>query len=1184
MPKAKIESEMRPKGRLREEIKELASLHGAYIIASSKDSVSKSMMNDRLAAMATAVGRVKGYQHLDLHFYDRAKVAQWVRSHPTWVTWVLSKVGKPVRGWSGFGNWTNSPRGNDPYIADETVRLQDRTTSNRQPVSVVDGIRNLRSILAAPQSSVRLVGLSGTGKTRLVEALFDDRISETPLNRDTALYTDISFAQHPDPVEMSNALVSSRTRITLIVDNCPPGLHRTLSRICTQPESLISLITVEYDVRDDLPEETNVFKLEPASSPVIEGLLRARFPAITEANIQQVARLSGGNARMAIAIANTVATDEPLGHLRDRDLFDRLFVQGNPEDKGLLKSAELCSLVYSFDGDKVGADSELASLGNLRSISAEQLYADVACLMSRDLVQMRNVWRAVLPHALANNLATNALNSIPASKVVSHFLTSPIRLLRSFAHRLSFLHTSAAARKVAIELLRECGPAMKYNRGEVIAMLENLAPVVPDDALRVFETAAAEHGIELYGSEATTFRWQICKTLWHIAYDEALFPRAAALLATFARHERQESSSPGRHFLKVLHQSRYSGTLASAEVRASFVDKCLLASDVESNLIGVELLGAALEDEVTGSHETYEFGARSRGYGYMPESRAAVVDWFSRFFVLVAKFGIPECLHFDTIRKLLSERLFGLWVHVELYREIAELSRFLANSNPWPEGWAAIRNVLRYRKQLSSQCIEEASKLEADLAPQDLAAKVRSIALSKVHHPFDFCEIDDVTSYTESYERGEKIAFELGIQLATKESDVVRDLCPEIVCCDGPRVFAFVRGVVVSSADPVAAADALVSAYRTAEPKLRRYNVLYGILAGLSEVNSNLASEALETFANDEEIASVFPDLQLTHSIDNAAFSRIRRSITNGVVDAFAFRRLSYSRLQRQLGDDRLLELLDLLRPLSGGVDVTLDVLSARFQDAENSSPLGKVRTFGRHFLSVYDASADRARRQEHDYDLEIIVRNCISEKVGSSVTSRLCKQIIAGFSKYTISHHDYPRLLGALAVARPEQFLDEMLLGSEGARRMRPYATYLADRNANPFDKVPDDTLIAWCAIDPVVRLPKAASAIVPFEINDKSEPLRWRSIAIAILDLSQDQAATLAVFSRSLFEFNSWAGYRSRILQQRAPLLQVFFDHKTRAVADWAKDRHARLLTEISAFRAEEERDRQRDNERFE
>ena len=67
-------------------------------------------------------------------------------------------------------------------------------------------INDLRKAVNATQP-VRLVGLSGVGKTRLVQALFDVRIetAEPALNPGNVIYTDVS--DQPDPQEFSFSLV-----------------------------------------------------------------------------------------------------------------------------------------------------------------------------------------------------------------------------------------------------------------------------------------------------------------------------------------------------------------------------------------------------------------------------------------------------------------------------------------------------------------------------------------------------------------------------------------------------------------------------------------------------------------------------------------------------------------------------------------------------------------------------------------------------------------------------------------------------------------------------------------------------------------------------------------------------------------------------------------------------------------
>lgn len=427
MPRQKILEEMRPKGVLRDSIKELIQAGGAYLIVSSKASTTEKALANRIKAMRDAVADVDTDRCLHVDFLDQGRVATWVRDHPALILWVRYKIGRSLQGWKPYENWANAPGGiEEEYLLDDGLRLHDGTGSNRA-LSVQDGLLRLRSALSSPGSSVRLVGLSGVGKTRLVQALFDERTGEQTLAPALAIYTDISASPAPEPCAMAEHLIALRTKAVLIIDNCPPDLHRCLTKICNQPESKVSLLTIEYDVRDDLPEETSVFKLEPASDELICKLLRKRFPHISQVDAQTIADFSGGNARIAIAIANTVRNGESLSSFRDNDLFERLFWQTDQQkNESLLRSAEVCSLVYSFDGEDISpTQSELQFLAFFTERSAADLYRDVAELKRRELVQSRSVWRAVLPQAIANWLAKRALESIPKDVLLQSGCSNP---------------------------------------------------------------------------------------------------------------------------------------------------------------------------------------------------------------------------------------------------------------------------------------------------------------------------------------------------------------------------------------------------------------------------------------------------------------------------------------------------------------------------------------------------------------------------------------------------------------------------------------------------------------------------------------------------------------------------------------------------------------------------------------
>jgi hypothetical protein len=619
---------MRPDGAIRPVIQELADEAGSYVIVSSHGSTADIALRNRRNALREALTGVVNAAQLHTDFYDRTRLATWVRQHPGLITWVKEKVGRALAGWRPYGPWSGASEGVEAeYLLDDKLRLDlgEHLSAPAQPI--IEAIDQLRDVLAQPGKMVRLVGLSGVGKTRLVQALFDARIGSRSLPPSLAVYTNLSDNPDPQPTGLASDLIANRTRAVLIVDNCPPDLHRRLSDLCAASGSTVSVLTVEYDVRDDQPEGTQVVTLDTSSPELIEKLVRRRFSHLSEVDARTVAEASGGNARIAIALAGTVERSETLAGLSDDELFQRLFRQRHDPNDALLLAAQACSLVYSFQGEALAGDeAELPRLALLADQAPRELYRHVGELLRRDLVQQRSVWRAVLPHAIANRLAVHALEDTPYDLIDQALVTGATeRLARSFSRRLAFLHEHPRAVAIVERWLVPgglLGDATALNDlGR--AMFENVAPVLPEAALAALERVG--------GSDpevAAIVLGQHRSLLLSLAYDPPLFERSASLLALAAtktsdEREAKEASDTFASLFTIY----LSGTHATIDQRLGVIEALLRSGEPKERSLGLAALDEVLEATHFSSGRRFEFGARSRDYGYRPRSDEDVTRW-----------------------------------------------------------------------------------------------------------------------------------------------------------------------------------------------------------------------------------------------------------------------------------------------------------------------------------------------------------------------------------------------------------------------------------------------------------------------------------------------------------------------------------------------------------------------------
>ena len=882
--KSKIPGEMAPKGVFRQAITDLAGKSGAYIIVSTKDDLSDSSLSERKQAMADCLAAHGFAGRVLLDFYDSRKIADWVENAPAIVAWLRNELGKPLEGWRPYGPWAyHETNVEDEYLLDDKLKVI--TPNAEEGIGVIYAINRLRGDLSKDGSSVRIVGLSGVGKTRLVQALFDNRITTTnvPLDQGNVLYTDLSDNPTPQPAAMLDALFLEGSDCVVVVDNCGQDVHQKLTEIVKRPDGKIRLVTIEYDIRDNLPEGTTCYQLEGASGEVIAKLLKRHFQTLSALDVDKIVEFSDGNARVAFALAATSEAKGELAQLRDDELFKRLFVQKHTESNELQRCAEAASLLYSFDVEDTSENSELAVLSSAAEVTITTFFRNVSELQKRGLVQARGKWRAVLPHAISNRLALNAVQSNHPGILIQRFVDdAPERVSRSFSRRLGYLHESKHAQQIVESWLKPGGLL-----GEVASlstlkqeMLENISPVNQRAALDALLRAIEKPD---FISPSNPGRARIAHLLRSLTYESALFDEAAAALLKLALEEPEDYKSDSTcDILQSLFYLHLSGTLATPEQRATFVRTLAFSGAARESKLALLLLRAGLESDHFSSHYSFDFGALKRGYGWHPRSLKETQWWYILFIQIAIDLGKTTTAVGSNARAILGVAFRGLWRNARMEETLTIAARELAPVDRWPDGWIGIRNTLHWDKEhINPESLDRLKALEQEIAPRDLRTKIQAKVLSRGSFGVDLDDDFEPDSHGDWWVKAHEEAQALG-KAAAQDDETLVDLAP-FLCGNNTtnKIESFGVGVGQASISARHILDRLKPLVEHPPADGFDLQFITGLIKGWNQANPVEVAAFLDQAVEDDVWGPLFPSLQFAIELDQLGLSRLIKSLGN---------------------------------------------------------------------------------------------------------------------------------------------------------------------------------------------------------------------------------------------------------------------------------------------------------------
>lgn len=1200
MPKAAITKEMAAENELSPTISEQAAKSGSYIIVSLDDDCSPPMRKDRLKAMRDAVKDDRNSGNIHLDFYDRSKLLQWLRQHPSVILWVKGKLGQGYSGWQPYGAWSNPPQGADDTLISAPGVTVTLPSGKGQKLSIEDSIEPMRDLIRSTAKAVRITGLSGVGKTRIVQALFDETVGTNALDRTVAVYVDTGAEPDPSASAMLDRLIAEGRRADMILDNCPSELHSALASKVSATDGEVSLITVEYDIRDDKPQTTEVIHIETVGPEVAELLLIRRFPGIGRNNARRIAEFADGNARVSLAIAERVEEGESLAQLSDVQLFNRLFEQRNHPDDDLQEQAEILSLVYSFSvSNPEAGPNELEVLGSILGHSQSQLFRSVKKLLDRHVVQKRAHWRAILPHAIANKLAASALDSIPIDRLRTTFEASGRqRLLMSFAHRLGLLHDHPVAKEIVETWLRPDGLL-----GQILAlddmavrMLDYIGPVAPEALLNRIEaelTAPDFEGIEpRYSPRRTT----ILSLLQSLAYEPSAFDRCVRLLIRLADHEDESSNYDAvRDKITRFFQAYLSGTHAPLGQRIAIMNECLSSEVAGRRSLGLRMLSTALDGPPWTGSGVNEFGSRPRDFGFQPNHNE-LVEWRSAFIDVAVRLGTSGDPDLEGPARLTLANTFRrMWRQEAMRDKLVDAARKLHAYHPWGEGWKAVRSTIYfdYTKRRGVDDFEPLPDnlvaLERELEPDDLVPTIMTYVLGKGHDYWaldaDF-DHDDTNKYREAEKRLETKALRLGEDFAASDHEL-DELGPNLFSNDWmPYRAAFGRGLAKGAHNLRAGWQQLVEQLEQQPEAAKDFAVFGGFIEETDSVDPALAQKLLDQCAQHAELRHVLVGLHPRREFTETDLDRCMALLDDPGIHPRMYEsllwRVEYANLPRGRG----LDLAQRLLSKPNGDEVVLEALCMKLHGQKEAED-----TLGSDLRLIGLRAATQRLQRDHsdpggsmDHNMERVVSAALRFDGNEAEKLEWLDTIFTVVEECYGYIHAFENAIETTVALMPKSFLNRIFEGSREDQDRRLCFILHDGLRRPPLAKLDVDILIEWCRTRSDTGVWASVAPGISLWSKDGGQgAVTMSESAIRLLEASPEPGAVLEAFAECVTP-SSWSGSRANVMQPRADAIGRLVEHDSADIAAAAKSVYAKLVKLIEREKADEQREDEEREQRFE
>jgi transcriptional regulator with XRE-family HTH domain len=1110
-----------------------------------------------------------------VQFRDASQIAEWVNTSPPVATWVLEQTQPGLAGW--FRDWTH------------WAGRSDHDGSTWVPDSRLDPLRTkLRQLVTPLRGVVRIVGLSGIGKSRLtLEALGPTEEEEATgqLLSDLVLYAVESEAGATAMKSAVQNLADSSVRAIVVVDQCATDTHRDLAAIVKRSSSRLSLVTIDPELpAGNLPSDA--LRLEPADAKVVEAILKQAAPNLQSDDQRRLLKFSSGYPKMALLLGQAWLKDGSIATVSDDELVERVLVGRSLADRQSLLDAGMLLGTFGLLGTK-SPSTDIEDVAPLaRNKTADELRAALGDLSARGVAENRGRLLALQPRPVALRLAERQWRQWSDKRWDEILAGSlPKHLRTKAADQLALLNDRPIATEVTKYVCRLNGPFASLDALGVDGNAEILSSLAEIDAEavvmlieRLIDPLSLEERKKIDGDLRRHLVWALEK----IAFLEKTFEQGASLLFKLALAENETWDNNATGEFKAIFPALLGNTAADGRARLRLLDELVDRNDpVEMPLVvGALLKGATMHSYSRGVGPEIQ-GSRPVLAPWQPKTWKDVFDYIidcvERLVALAKRndaIGAQARQGLGHNLRLLVSR--GFIDKVEKWA--ADIS---ADHRYWPEAIDSLADVLQYDKAgIEPGVAERVQNLIDRLTPDDLRGRAKFLLTDM---PWDYL-VDE----THDFEAGRKRQLEAVEQLTgdlLREPTVISELLPQLSAGEHRMVYEFGRNLAKQAPKPLEWLMPIKAEFVAAPTGQKNERMLVGYLTGLADTHPDVIAQFKKEAISSMIFGPVLVMIMASIGITEADVKLVSSGLHDGKIAPKELMTWTVGGVLKTLPPEVLTPLFDQLLAMDGDAySVALDLMGMYVHGTQ-----GKVDSL-RPQLVLAATTLERRRKkpgsQMDAYHFKVL----IGWLLGRGWEDTDARLVAVALANHLARDPDgeagemikplLPKLLSKFSgVVWP--ILAQAIGSSDKLRSWRmqsalgdPYS--FGDRKSPPILSLPEDVLFAWCHAQAEVGPAFVAGVASVLASNDANAPNQeFHPIIRRLLDEFGDRDDVLKHIEQNMHSFGWMGSLTTYFVLYQGPLTSLQ-NHPKGSVRRWAKKMLASIEHQISVARDDDDEQR--------